>query len=403
MASATRSDGEGSIYQRHDETCPVAINGKRPDHKCQGKWIGVLVVGWRDKKPVRKKVSGTSRAGATAKLRALREQIDSGNLPTGRPLTVEDWLTYWLDHIVTEKNRPNTIRTYKTYVNGYLIPLLGHHRLDRLNVEHVEAAWRRLMTEGKPGKPDAKPLSSTSAHQAHVILSRALKIAHRRGLVRQNVAAIAEAPTVRNAEIEILERDQAKKVIGTAQTKRNAARYTVAFSLGLRQGEALGLRWRDVDLEAGVVTVRRSLSRVTGEGLQLGPVKSEKGVRAIVLPKPLLAELKAHRKAQAAERLAAGSRWIDGDYVFTNSFGGPIDPKDDWRYWRDLLAEAGVPHVRLHAARHTAATMLLEMGVPQRVVMEILGHSKSSMTENYQKRVDALHVAAADSMAAFWE
>lgn len=387
MASKSRSDGEGSVYY----------------DKHRDKWVGSYVTGWRDGKPIRKKVSANSRAAAAAKLRVLRESVDSGNLPTGRTLTVGEWLTYWLENIVAEKNRPNTVRTYTTYVNRYLIPILGHHRLDRLSVEHVEAAWRRLVTEGMPGKRDAKPLSSTSAHQAHVILARALKIAQRRGLVTRNVAGLAESPPVRNQEIEILEREQAQKVIATARGKRNAARYTVAFSLGLRQGEALALRWRDVDLDAGVLNVQHSLSRVTGAGLQLGPVKSSKGVRAIALPGPLLAELKAHRKAQNAERLAAGSRWADQDFVFATQFGAPVDPKDDWRYWRDLLAAAEVPHVRLHAARHTAATMLLAMGVPQRVVMEILGHSKSSQTEGYQKRVDALHVAAADTMAAFWE
>jgi integrase len=387
MASKNRSDGEGSIY--FDKT--------------RDKWVGVFVIGWRDGKPIRKKVSAASKAGAASKLRALREGIEAGALPKGRVPTTGEWLTYWLDNIVAERNRPNTIRTYKTYVNGYLIPLLGHHRLDRLSVEHVEAAWRRLMSEGNPGKPDAKPLSTTSVHQAHVILSRALKIAQRRGLLYMNVAALGEAPSVRHQEIEILEEAQAKKVIAAAAGKRNAARYTVAFSLGLRQGEALALRWHDVDLDNGVLYVRHSLSRVTGQGLQLGPTKSAKGTRAIALPKPLLAELKAHRKAQNTDRLAAGSRWDDADYVFTTHFGRPVDPKDDWTHWRDLLAEAKVPHVRLHAARHTAATMLLAQGVPQRVVMEILGHSKSSQTEGYQKRVDALHVAAAESMAAFWD
>src|SRR5687767_7902827 len=121
MASKNRSDGEGSVYfDKHRE-----------------KWVGSYVAGWRDGKPVRKKVSANSRAAAASKLNALRREIESGNLPTGRTLTVAEWLTYWLENIVAEKNRPNTVRTYTTYVNRYLIPLLGHHRLDRLSVEHV--------------------------------------------------------------------------------------------------------------------------------------------------------------------------------------------------------------------------------------------------------------------------
>jgi integrase len=328
-------------------------------------------------------------------------QIENGNLPTNKPLTVETWANYWLDEIVATRNTPNTQRTYRTYVNRYIVPLLGHRRLDRLTPEHLTQAWRTLMTEGCPGKDSAKPLSSTSAHQAHVITSRMLKVAMSRGYVTKNVATLAEAPAVRNKAFEVLDKDEAAKVIEAAKSKRNAARYTVAFSLGLRQGEALGLRWSDIDLESGVMTVRHSLSRVTGAGLQLGPTKSKRE-RRIVLPKPLLAEIKAHRIAQNEERLLAGSWWGEGDYVFATNTGHPIDPKDDWRWWTALLSEAGVPHVRLHAARHTAATMLLALGVHVKVAMEILGHTKSSMTEGYQHRVDDLHVAAADQLAAAW-
>jgi integrase len=402
MASTKRSDGEGSIYQRHDHpTCPPLVDGVRPDHKCQGKWVGVRVLTWRNGKPIRKKVSATSKAGAAAKLRKLDEEREQGLVTSGRPLTVERWLTYWLVTVVPAKNRPNTVRTYRTYVTRYLIPLLGHHRLDRLTPEHLSEAWSQLMTEGCPGRPDAKPLSSTSAHQAHVILSRAIKVAMARGYINRNVATYGDAPPVRNQPIEILDKAQAGAVIAAAHGRRNAARYTVAFSIGLRQGEALGLRWSDVDLERGTLTVRHSLSRSTGQGLVLGPTKSDRE-RTIALPKPLQAELKAHRTAQNAERLAAGSWWRDGDYVFAKPDGSPYDGKDDWRLWKALLDEAGVPHVRLHAARHTAATMLLALGVHPRAAQEILGHTKSSMTEKYQHRVDAMHEDAADKLAAAW-
>jgi integrase len=402
MASKNRSDGDGSIYQRHDhETCPPLVDKVRPPHKCQGKWVGVRVTGWRDGRPIRRKVSATSKSGAAAKLRRLDEELERGMVTAGRPVTVEKWMTYWLEEIVPAKNRPNTVRTYRTYVTRYIIPLLGHHRLDRLTAEHISDAWRQLMTTGSPGQAKPKPLSSTSAHQAHVILSRALKVAMSRGYVNRNVATYGDAPSVRNQPIEVLDKAQAQAVIAAAHGKRNAARYTVAFSLGLRQGEALGLRWSDVDLERGTLTVRRSLNRVTGEGLRLGPTKSGRE-RTIALPGPLLAEIKAHRVTQNAERLAAGNWWDDGDYVFTKPDGRPHDGKDDWRLWRALLDEAGVPHVRLHAARHTAATMLLALGVPVKVAAEILGHTKTSITEGYQHRVDDLHVAAAEQLAAAW-
>jgi integrase len=117
----------------------------------------------------------------------------------------------------------------------------------------------------------------------------------------------------------------------------------------------------------------------------------------------LLAELKTHRTRQNAERLAAGSWYADDDFVFAHEDGRPIDPKIDWREWKALCVEVGAPDVRLHAARHTAATMLLAMGVPMRVAMEILGHSRITVTQRYQHVLDDMHDDAAEKMAAFWD
>jgi integrase len=386
MASTKRSNGEGSLYY----------------DKSRDRWVAVRVVGFRDGKPIRRKVSAKSRANAAAKLRELDDKIQAGTIPSGRIPTVREWMTYWLNEVAAERNRPSTVKAYRTYVDRYIIPLLGDHRLDRLSPEHLSAAWRSLMTDGCPGKDDARPLSSTSAHQAHVILSRALKVAQQRGHVAKNVATLTDAPPVQNADMEVLTRDQARRVVEAAHGHRNAARWTVAFTLGLRQGEALGLRWRDVDLARGTLKVEHSLGRVTGEGLRLGPVKSKTGRRTIAIPKPLLAELKAHRQAQAAERLAAGSMWHDGDFVFATVFGKPIDPKSDWEAWRALLVEAEAPMVRLHAARHTAITMMLALEIPAHVVKEIAGHAKFSTTEVYVDKVDELHLDAAERMGAFW-
>lgn len=387
MASKTRSDGEGSIYY----------------DKGRDRWVATYVTTWRDGKPVRTKRSAKSRAGAARKLTQLKEDIRGRRLPAGKTPTVAEWMTYWLREVVANRNKASTVAAYGTYVNRYIVPLLGGHKLDRLTPEHIEAAWRVLETAGCPGKVGAKPLSSTSVHQAHVILSRALKVAMQRGYLTSNPATLMDAPPVRNAAMEVLTKAHAQAVVAAARETRNAARWTVAFTLGLRQGEALGLRWSDVDLERGVVIVRHSLGRVTGQGLVLGQVKSRKGERPIVLPKPLLAELKAHRSAQNAERLAAGSWWQESDHVFANPDGRPIDPKADWTAWRALLSKADVPPVRLHAARHTAITMLLAMGVKPQVVKEIAGHAKFSTTEAYIDKVDELHLDAAEKMAAFWD
>lgn len=402
MASKKRSDGDGSIYQRHDQTCPPAAGGRRPDHKCSGKWVGVIVTTWRDGKPVRKKVTGSSRADAARKLRELRDKVDAGQLPAGRIPTVGEWVTYWLHEIAAKKVRPSTLRGYTTYVDCYIVPLLGDKRLDRLTPEHIAQAWDYIQTVGRPGIEDPKPLSSTSAHQAHRILARALKVAYQRGHVTRNVATMIDPPQPRDVEMVPLTKADALKLLEVVRGRRNAARWTVALSLGLRQGEALGLRWENVDLDAGTLAVRQSLGRVKGKGLTLGPVKSRAGRRTIALPKELLADLKEHRSQQNHERLAAGSWWQDGGLVFAREDGRPIDPKVDWKTWKDLLVEAELPDSRLHDARHTAATMLLAMDVPPRVVMEIMGHSRITVTSKYQHVVDEMHRDAADKMSAFW-
>jgi integrase len=387
MASTKRSDGEGSIYY----------------DKGRDRHVGVLVVGWRDGKPVRRKVSAKSRADAARKLRELREKVEAGSLPAGRVPTVAEWMEHWLTEIAPSKVRPTTLPGYRNYVDGYIKPLLGSHRLDRLRPEHVEKAWKHLTEIGRPGAKDARPLSPTTALQAHRILARALKVAQQRGYVQRNAATLIDAPSAVDVEMVPLAVAEAKRVLAAAEGTRMAARWSVALSLGLRQGEALGLTWERVDLEDGVIHVRQALSRIRGQGLVFGPVKSRAGRRSIKMPAQLLAEMKAHRTAQNAERLAAGTWWADGDLVFCTVEGKPIDPRADWQTWRDLLKEAGVDHRRLHDARHTAATMLLAQGVPTRVVMEILGHSQISVTSKYQHVVDEMQRDAMQRMgSALW-
>ena len=387
MASTKRTDGQGSIY--YDEW--------------RDRWIGVYVTGWRDKKPIRKKVSAKSKTDANRKLRELIEKVQAGDLPSGRIPTVEEWMTYWLEQIAAKKVRATTLRGYTTCVNRYIIPLLGDKRLDRLQPEHIADAWQHLIDVGAPGVDEPRPLSTTTAHQCHRILSRALKVAHQRGHATRNPATLIDAPQPREEEIVPLTKADAERILELARDRRNGARWRVALALGLRQGEALGLTWQHVDLEAGTLAVRQSLARIKGKGLVFGPVKSRAGRRTIALPKPLLEELKAHRKRQNEERLAAGNWYADADLVFAREDGRPIDPKIDWREWKALCKEAGVPDARLHDARHTAATMLLAMGVPMRVAMEILGHSRITVTQRYQHVVDEMHTDAAEKMAAFWD
>lgn len=351
-----RSGGESTIYK--DDV---------------GRWHGYVSMGLTDNgRRDRRHVSGQRRADVVAKVRDLERKRDAGLASTaGQQTTVGAWLEHWLDTIAAQRVRPSTLARYRQLVRHQLAPKMGHHRLDRLQPEHVEKAYAELLSGG---------LSAASVLQAHRVLSRALKVAMQRGRVARNVCTLVDSPTVSREEVRPPTASDARQVLAVAAETRNAARWSVAFALGLRQGEVLGLPWDAVDLDAGTLTVRQALQRRAGVGLVIVEPKSRAGRRTISLPRPLVDALRSHRAAQLEERLCAGSEWQDSGLVFAQPNGRPIDPRADHRQWQALLARAGVEPTRLHNARHTSATVMLGLGVPPRVVMQILGHSQISLT-----------------------
>jgi integrase len=371
-----RGQGEGSIYRDAD-----------------GKWRGFIDLGYVNGRRRRKYVRGRTRREVAAKLRDAANARDAGTLVTPQRIqTVAEWMTFWVESIASGKVRPSTLDGYRGYIRNRIVPALGHHRLDKLQPEHLEAFYRRSLDDG---------LAPATVLQMHRVVSRALKVAMRRGRVARNVATLVDAPTVRRAEVVPLTASEARRILAAAADDRNAARWSVALALGLRQGEALGLMWDDLDLDGGTLTVRRALQRRrTGGGLVMVEPKSAAGRRTMVLPQPLVTSLRRHRTAQRAERLAAGSLWTDTGLVFTTPIGTPIDPRNDYRNWHALLRRAGVRRARLHDARHTAATLLLAQGVPARVAMQILGHSQITLTlGTYSHVVPELAHDAAERMA----
>lgn len=228
------------------------------------------------------------------------------------------------------------------------------------------------------------------------------------------------------------------RILRLATPRRNSTRWSVALALGLRQGEALGLQWQYVDLDAGTLTVRWQLQRLpwrhgcadphvcgkdrhrahcspgcsrharscpqrTGGGLRLTELKSDQSRRTVALPLQLVAALKAHRASQLHERMTAGPAWHDGDFVWCQPNGRPIGAHANWDEWNALLTSTGIRRVRVHDARHTAATLLLAQGVDQRVVIEILGHSQISMTSRYAHVLPQVMTDAAERIGrALW-
>jgi integrase len=374
--------GESSIHQ--DES---------------GRWHGYVSMGWKEGgRRDRRHVSAQKRADVVRKVRALEARRDAGVTDSGgRRPTVAEWLDHWLTNIAPARVRTRTLESYEAIVRVHLKPGLGHHRIDRLQPEHLETLYAALGRRG---------LAPATVLRVHRVLSRALKVAMQRGTVARNVATLVDPPTSRRPQTAApLDADEAKRVLAAATGTRNAARWTVALALGLRQSEALALRWTDLDLERGTLSVRRGVHRTKGRGLVYEEPKADRSRRTVVLPSQLVDALRAHRAEQERERAAADVAWEDHGLVFAQRDGRPIDRHSDWDAWKSLLKSAGVRNVRLHDGRHTAATLLLSAGVHPRVVMELLGHAQMrTTTDVYSHVLPALAREAADQMGrTLWD
>lgn len=305
--------------------------------------------------------------------------------------SLQEWLEHWLCAIAARRVRARTLSSYESLLRRHVYPVIGHVVLGELTPEHVEQMLAAMA---------AHALSPATQNRAFRVLSRALKVAVQRGRVSRNVASLVDPPAVRAVRPATpLSAEEARAVLEAAAPQRQAVRWTLALALGLRQSEALGLRWSDLDLDAGTLRVERGLHRVAGRGLVYEPPKSTRGRRAIVLPEPVIAQLREHFIRQKRDREAAGAEWEEHGLVIAQCNGRPVDRRGDHRAWSKLLAEAGVRHVRLHDARHTTATLLLSQGVQARVVSELMGHSQTKITiDTYTHVLPGLAREAAEQL-----
>jgi integrase len=268
--------------------------------------------------------------------------------------------------------RPSTYRGYEQQVRTNLRPLLGPVPLARLTPTDVEGMQAQLLATNRAPR---------TAKVARLVLSAALADAVRDGLVGRNVARLARPPRVERQEMKVLSAADARQLVARTSDEPNGPLYAVALASGLRQGELLGLVWRDIDLDAGIVTVRRSLARNDTGGFSLQPPKTARSRRTISIPELGIAALRRQRRQIAAMRLAAGAAWRDQhDLVFADPIGRPLSGSLVTKQFSDALRKAGLPHVRFHDLRHTYATLAIAAGVSLRTVADALGHSSITVT-----------------------
>lgn len=385
-----RSPGEGSVFEY------------------RGAHRGVVT--WTDPDGTRRRrtVKGATAKEARDRLDKLRDDLRLGTLtPAGASLTVAAYLTEWIERD-RARVRPSTWRGRETHVRVYLVPSLGRLTLSRLASKDVERATTAWIKSGRPvtaeqrrrGRQGHAPIAPLTARHVRSTLRLALADAVRDGLVGRNAAADARPPYVEHRAVTYLPAADVRKLLDATRDDDLGPLYALAATTGLRLGELLGLAWRDADLTAGTLTVRRSLARATGGGWALAEPKSARSRRTIPLPATARAALDRQKVRQDALRAAAGTAWQDrDDLVFTDAIGRPMRPEGVSVAFGKAREAAGVPPVRFHDLRHSAATMMLAEGVPLAVISEWLGHAGIAITaSHYAAVVPALRKDAADAM-----
>lgn len=368
MSGKHRSNGEGTIYRRAD-----------------GRWGATLTfAGGR-----RHTVYAPTQAEVKAKFKALIERRDAGLLISRADQKLGDYLTRWLEEVSRPSIRPRTYEAYRDNIRR-LLPLIGHHRLSQLSPAHIQAAYGALLNAGS---------SPRTVHHSHAVLRTALKQAVLWGLLLRNPVDAVSPPRVPRVEMKTLTAAQVRELLAYSRNDRFESLWTLMASTGIRVGEAIGLRWDDFEADARLLTIQRALQRQQGSGLVFVEPKSRQSRRTIELPALAGEALRRQRSRQAEERLAVGPAWVEQGLIFTTIVGKPLDPNHVYVSFQRALRRAGLPHLRLHDLRHTAATLLLSSEVNPKLVQDLLGHSSITLTlDTYSHVTAAMRSAVAQQM-----
>ncbi len=363
-----RANGEGTIYPRKD-----------------GRWEAAYFTPDGQRHRLLRKTQDDARQALTAAVQAR----DKGQvIPTGRG-SVIDLLEDWLPGM-RQRIRYPTWRRYRELIDCHIAPALGRISLARLSPIDVQRMVNGILEAG---------LSPTTAHHAHAVLRRALRDAVAADLVNRNVAAMVKPPPMAFHEMQTLDVEQTRTFLAAAAGDRWEALWLLAVTSGMRQGELLGLRWSDVDLDRSVLHVTGNLSRGP-KGLEVMQPKTHRSRRPIRLSQATTDALRRHKAGQAAERLQAGAAWEDHQLVFCRPTGRPLTAA--WLVrgrFQPLLKRAGLPLIRFHDLRHTAATLWFRSGVNPKIVQETLGHSRVAITlDTYSHMIPDLQMETARVM-----
>ncbi len=367
-----RGNGAGTVYPR-----------KNKDGKIIG-YRGAYIVSGK-----RHYVSAKTKTETEQKLRQAMTDADRGLTFDAGSLTLGDYLDRWLNDSVRDTVRDTTFERYEQIVRVHIKPALGCVRLKNLTPTHVRGLYKEKLQSRSP----------RTVQYIHVTLHKALKQAVSDGLIPRNAAGVVKPPQIRREEIHPLTAEQVNTFLKAACGERLEALYVLAIHTGLRQGELLGLKWEDVDLEAGTLQVRRTLTTAKG-GPVLSTPKTKGSRRSVKLTQSTIEALRSHLQRQLGEIDRAGSLREENGLIFASETGAPLDRRyvTNCRF-KPLLKRAGLPQVRFHDLRHTCATLLLGRNVNPKIVSEMLGHTSIAITlDTYSHVLPNMQNEAAKAM-----
>jgi integrase len=331
-------------------------------------------------------IKGTKK-DAEKRMAELIHQLDKGTFARPGKLTVADFLEAWLQDYCKANLAPNTTETYEFFIRKHIIPVIGQIALSSLRPEHLQRLYSDKLNGG---------LGSRSVRYIHGTMHKALKSAVKLGMISRNPADSVEAPKAEHREMKIMSESDIHLFLEYARSTPYYALFYLALFTGMRRSELLALRWSDIDLLLGQISVNHTLHRLDNKEIIIRQPKTAKGKRTIALSPSTIAVLREHRTQQEELKKSLGVTLAEDDFVFCQMDGTPLFPDSITQAWRRLAHRTGLKGIRLHDARHTHASLMLKQGIHPKIVQERLGHASIQITlDTYSHVAPGLQEAAA--------